>query len=158
MGISVSSWQLANAVAERGQIGVVSGTAIDLVLARSLLDGDPGGHRRRAIAAFPDQALSQRILDKYFVEGGRASEKGYSSKGMVGEAPSIHLQELLIMANFVEVFLAKEGHDVAAFTVFGMPYANRIRPCRDIFDRVRSIFSRLCDVRRFRYVDECRHC
>lgn len=111
MGISVSSWQLANAVAQRGQIGVVSGTAIDLVLVRSLQLGDPEGDRRRAMAAFPDQELAQRILDKYFVEGGKAPEKSYGNKAMVGEAPSIHLQELLIMANFVEVYLAKEGHD-----------------------------------------------
>lgn len=111
MGISVSSWQLANAVAREGQIGVVSGTAIDLVLARSLQLGDPDGDRRRAMAAFPDQEMVQRILDKYYIEGGKEEAKSFPGKGMVGEAPNIHLQELLIMANFVEVFLAKEGHE-----------------------------------------------
>ena len=34
MGIAVSSWRLASAVARAGQLGVVSGTALDLVLAR----------------------------------------------------------------------------------------------------------------------------
>ncbi|NWK56660.1 nitronate monooxygenase [Verrucomicrobiaceae bacterium N1E253] len=111
MGISVSSWQLANAVATRGQIGVVSGTAIDLVLVRSLQNGDPGGHRRRAMAAFPRQEVVERILEKYFIADGKEPEKAYSNKTMVGEAPSIELQELLIVANFVEVYLAKEGHN-----------------------------------------------
>ena len=111
MGISVSSWQLANAVASRGQIGVVSGTAIDLVLVRSLQLGDPGGHRRRAMATFPDQEMVGRILDRYFVEGGKSPDKAYGTKQMVGETPTIALQEVVIMANYVEVFLAKEGHD-----------------------------------------------
>ncbi len=110
MGISVSSWQLANAVASRGHVGVVSGTAIDLVLVRSLQLGDPGGDRRRALAAFPDQAMVGRIMDKYFIEGGKAPDAPYVNKPMVGESPSIHLQELNILANFVEVYLAKEGH------------------------------------------------
>lgn len=54
MGVGVSSWQLARAVAEAGQLGVVSGTALDVVVARRLQDGDPGGHVQRALAQFPD--------------------------------------------------------------------------------------------------------
>ena len=50
MGVGVSNWRLANAVSSRGQLGVVSGTALDVVLARRLQDGDPGGHMRRALA------------------------------------------------------------------------------------------------------------
>lgn len=123
MGISVSSWQLANAVASRGQIGVVSGTAIDLVLVRSLQVGDPGGHRRRALATFPDQEMVARVIDKYFVEGGKPSDKAYSSKQMVGEAQSVAIQEIIILANFVEVFLAKEGHD----GVVGINFLHKIQ-------------------------------
>jgi len=111
MGISVSSWQLANAVASRGQIGVVSGTAIDLVLVRSLQSGDPGGHRRRAMAAFPDQDMVSRLLEKYFIEGGKGEDDSFVVKQMVGDSPSIQLQELQLVANFVEIFLGKEGHD-----------------------------------------------
>ena len=36
MGAGVSSWSLANAVAKAGQLGVVAGTALDLILARRL--------------------------------------------------------------------------------------------------------------------------
>ena len=57
MGVAVSAWHLAREVAQRGQLGVVSGTALDGVLARRLQDGDPGGHMRRALAAFPSPAI-----------------------------------------------------------------------------------------------------
>ena len=46
MGAGVSSWRLAQAVSQLGQLGVVSGTALDLIFARRLQDGDPGGHMR----------------------------------------------------------------------------------------------------------------
>ena len=93
-----------------GQIGIVSGTAIDLVLVRSLQLGDLSGDRRRALAAFPDQAMVDRIMEKYFIDGGKSPDAPYANKPMVGESPSIHLQEVNILANFVEVYLAKEGH------------------------------------------------
>ena len=52
MGAAVSNWNLAKEVAETGQMGVVSGTALDTVVARRLQDGDPGGHMRKALEAF----------------------------------------------------------------------------------------------------------
>ena len=36
MGVGISDWRLAHAVSERGQLGVVSGTALDELLARRL--------------------------------------------------------------------------------------------------------------------------
>ena len=62
MGAGVSDWRLARAVAHTGQLGVVSGTALDTVLARRLQLGDPSGHLRRAIAAFPFQDLAERAF------------------------------------------------------------------------------------------------
>ena len=64
MGAGVSDWKLARAVSLKGQIGVVSGTALDLILVRRLQNGDAGGHMRRALAAFPDQAMAQRICSR----------------------------------------------------------------------------------------------
>ena len=55
MGVGVSGWQLARAVSGMGQLGVVSGTAIDVVMARRLQSGDPDGDVRRALAHFPVQ-------------------------------------------------------------------------------------------------------
>lgn len=39
MGIRISSWQLAREVARQGELGVISGTAIDSVLVRELQMG-----------------------------------------------------------------------------------------------------------------------
>jgi len=64
MGVGVSSWTLAREVSLLGQLGVVSGTALDTVLVRRLASGDPGGHMRRAIAGFPFRAFAERTLER----------------------------------------------------------------------------------------------
>ena len=111
MGAGVSNWSLANAVSRLGQLGVVSGTALDVILARRLQDGDAGGHMRRAIAAFPFPEMAGRVLAKHFVEGGRPEGAPYRAIPMYARTGSAReLVELCIVANFVEVFLAREGH------------------------------------------------
>ncbi len=72
MGTGVSNWRLAQAVSRIGQLGVVSGTGLDVILARRLQDGDPEGHVRRALNNFPFPKMVQRILDTYFIPGGKA--------------------------------------------------------------------------------------
>ena len=110
MGVAVSSWQLAREVSRCGQLGVVSGTALDGVLARELQDGDPAGHRRRALAHFPSQAMAQRVLDTYFLEGGRAEGQPYRPHPTLTISPRRAALELSLCGNFSEVWLAKEGH------------------------------------------------
>ena len=61
MGVGISHWRLARAVSEAGQLGVVSGTALDQILVRRLQDGDPGGHMRRALDRFPFPAMAGRV-------------------------------------------------------------------------------------------------
>ena len=111
MGVAVSGWQLARAVARTGQLGVVSGTALDLVLARRLQLGDPGGDLRRAMAAFPAPAVAERILAAYFVEGGIEPGRSFKAVPMFAAEPHRRSLELAVMGGFVEVWLAKEGHD-----------------------------------------------
>jgi len=111
MGIAVSSWQLAREVSLSGNLGVLSGTALDGVLARVLQDGDPGGHRRRALASFPSPAMAQRVLDTYFIEGGRPAGQAYRPHPTLTISPSRDAIELSLVGNFAEVWLAKEGHD-----------------------------------------------
>jgi nitronate monooxygenase len=111
MGVSVSSWRLAKAVSRLGQMGVVSGTALDAVIARRLQLGDPDGDVRRAIAAFPDQELAQRVLDRYFVEGGKDPNAAFVASPMYTAGSKRRTHELAVLGGFVEVFLAKEGHD-----------------------------------------------
>jgi NAD(P)H-dependent flavin oxidoreductase YrpB (nitropropane dioxygenase family) len=111
MGVAVSSWQLAGAVSRTGQLGVVSGTALDVVVARRLQDGDPEGHVRRALDHFPVPAMADRIVQRYFRSGGRPVGRPYKATPQLTLRPGRHSQELSVVANFVEVWLAKEGHD-----------------------------------------------
>jgi NAD(P)H-dependent flavin oxidoreductase YrpB (nitropropane dioxygenase family) len=111
MGIAVSNWELAKTVSLKGQLGVVSGTAIDNVLARRLQDGDKFGICRRAMLHFPNQEIVQRVLTKYFVEGGKEVNAPYVMVPKITLEQKRDAQEILTLANFVEVWLAKEGHD-----------------------------------------------
>lgn len=110
MGVAVSSWQLAREVSLAGELGVVSGTALDAVLARKLQDGDPGGHCRRALDAFPYPEMAERVWDKYFQEGGRQGSP-YRPIPTITLNPGQAVADLTVVGNFVETWLAKEGHD-----------------------------------------------
>jgi len=110
MGVGVSSWRLARAVSQAGQLGVVSGTALDAVLARRLQDGDPDGDLRRALAQFPDRAMAERVLESYFRPNGREAGEPYRPVPKLTLQQRRAGQELAVVGNFVEVWLAKEGH------------------------------------------------
>ena len=111
MGVAISGWRLARAVAaHRGCMGVVSGTALDSVVARRLQDGDNGGHLRRAIEAFPDQGVAGRVLDRFFVPMGKRPGTPYRRAGMQSHVERPLVRDLTVLAAFVEVVLAREGH------------------------------------------------
>ena len=110
MGVGVSSWQLARAVATHGQLGVVSGTAVAVTLARRLMSGDPDGSVRRALARFPDPHLARRIVRRYLRAPAEAGAP-YRTVPQYRLKPPRTLVELTVAAAFVEVWLAKEGHD-----------------------------------------------
>lgn len=111
MGVAVSSWRLASAVARTGQLGLVSGTALDLVLARRLQNGDHDGAVRRALAAFPVPRIAQRVLTRYFRADGRRADQPYAPVPRLALRQTRLAQELMVLGSFVEVWLAKEGHD-----------------------------------------------
>jgi nitronate monooxygenase len=111
MGIAISNWKLARAVSLTGQLGVVSGTAIDNVLVRRLQDGDIGGHMRRAIERFPIPGVGEDVLKRYFLPEGRAAGEAYKAIPMYRQVMTGARRQLTMLANFAEVFLAKEGHD-----------------------------------------------
>jgi nitronate monooxygenase len=123
MGVGVSNWRLARAVAEAGQMGVVSGTALDMVMARRLQQGDPDGHIRRALARFPWPEMAQRVLERYLVPGGKEIHEPYKATPMPTWPLSPTSTELMIVANFVEVFLAREGHS----SPIGINYLEKIQ-------------------------------
>jgi nitronate monooxygenase len=111
MGIGVSSWPLAHAVAHQGQLGVVSGTALDSLLVRRLQDGDLGGHVQRAMEAFPFPSVSAETLRRFFQPEGREPGEPYALVPMYRQAVDRFRDQLTVLANFVEVWLAKEGHE-----------------------------------------------
>src|ERR1039458_4667782 len=110
MGVGVSNWCLAQTVSKLGQLGVVSGTALDSLFVRRLADGDFGGHMRRGLDAFPFPDMARRIWAEYFTPGGKPSGTPYPNIPMHQKDSPRKLIELCIVSNFVEVFLAKEGH------------------------------------------------
>ncbi|MEN8173902.1 MAG: nitronate monooxygenase, partial [Chloroflexota bacterium] len=110
MGVAISDWNLARTVSTQGQLGVVSGTGIHLIMVARLMDGDIGGHVRRALSHFPFQEPVQQILEKYFVPKPKTPRLPYKRPPMWTLNPSKALNELTVISNFVEMFLAKEGH------------------------------------------------
>jgi nitronate monooxygenase len=111
MGIGASTWRLAHTVSSLGQLGVVSGVGLDTIVARRLQNGDPDGHVRRALSHFPSGEITEKILNTYFIPGGKSEKAPYKFVPMHTVKSGIDLLELAVAANFVEVFLAKEGHD-----------------------------------------------
>lgn len=110
MGIAISHWRLARAVSLAGQLGVVSGTAIDTVLIRRLQDGDPEGHMRRALAACPWPDVVSDVLERYFRPGGRDPAQPYAILPMWTTRSGPARQALGMLGGFVETWLAKVGH------------------------------------------------
>jgi nitronate monooxygenase len=110
MGAAVSDWRLARTVSQLGQLGVVSGTAIAVVLARRLQCGDPDGQVRRALSQFPKPDVAERISARYFISGGKESSAPFQAVPVPSLVPPEVLVDLMVAGAFVEVFLAKEGH------------------------------------------------
>jgi nitronate monooxygenase len=110
MGVAVSGWRLAQAVGRTGQMGVVSGTALDTVLARRLQLGDPTGAIRRALAAHPWPAMAERVLCRWWRPEGLADSQAFGLAPMPTVPLSAEHTELLLTAAFCEVALAREGH------------------------------------------------
>ena len=110
MGAGVSNWRLAQAVSKTGQLGVISGTALDTIVSRRLQLGDPGGHMQRAMRHFPDTAMVDRILARYYKPVDDNGTRRFKNPPMISLDTDQRNKELTVVANFAEVFLAKEGH------------------------------------------------
>ena len=123
MGVGISDWRLARAVSSQGQLGVVSGTALDVILVRRLQTGDPGGSMREALAHFPVPALAERICRKYYVAGGKGARQPFAPLPLHDCDSPVELVELCVVSNFAEVWLARQGHDHAV----GINYLEKIQ-------------------------------
>ena len=109
MGVAVSSWQLARAVSSLGLLGVVSGTAIDVVVARRLQDGDPGA--TSGGPSPPSRRGDERARPSHLLPAGGRDGRPYRPTHKLTLTRNRLAEELVVVSNFVEVWLAKEGHD-----------------------------------------------
>ncbi len=110
MGVAISDWRLAKAVSSLGQLGVVSGTGISRVVASRLTDGDLSGNVRRALSNFALPEIVQTMIDRYYTPNGKSSDTPYKIPVSYSLTPPKFLDQVTALANYVEVFLAKEGH------------------------------------------------
>ncbi|MFN8373446.1 MAG: nitronate monooxygenase [Anaerolineae bacterium] len=112
MGVAISNYRLANAVSRNADcLGVISGTGVAMVLIGRLMEGDLDGDTRRALSHFPFQEPVERILKDYYIEGGMPDDQPYKRPTMWSTRPPQYLNQVTAIANYVEVFLAKEGHN-----------------------------------------------
>lgn len=110
MGVAVSDWALARAVSRTGQLGVVSGTALATVLTRRLQLGDTNGVMRGALDAFPRSDMVAEILKRYYIPDGKSPAAAFRATPLPNLGHRIFAQ-LTMVANFVEVHLAKRKHN-----------------------------------------------
>jgi NAD(P)H-dependent flavin oxidoreductase YrpB (nitropropane dioxygenase family) len=111
MGVRISGYRLARTVALQGQGGTISGVFLEMVVARILQAGDPGGDIRRALAHFPFPEVAERIINKYYRADGTPPGVPFKGVEVYSINPTRALIELTVCANFAFVWLAKEGHD-----------------------------------------------
>lgn len=113
MGVHISTPFLANMCSRSGVLGTVSCVGAERLLARILQSGDLGGHYRRALTHFPFPGVAERIIKKYFVDGGIPVDQMFKvvPAFSLRPRPRSDLIALTIAASFAFVWLAKEGHD-----------------------------------------------
>src|SRR3989344_2892723 len=111
MGMYISNPHLANTCTRADALGTVAGTGAERGLVHLLQLGDIGGHYRRALSHFPFPEIVERILAKYFIEGGKPVYQSFKEVPLFSMRPRRDLIELAIAASFVLIWLAKEGHD-----------------------------------------------
>ena len=129
MGVGVSNWKLARAVAEAGErlnkpaLGVVSGIGLAITMANRLRQGDP--NTKRALEAFCVPEIAQEIFDKYWLSTDRLFRPHPKPEVLVNgsDERKAAMARLLIVANFVEIWLAKEGHN----NPIGINYLEKIQ-------------------------------
>ena len=109
MGVGVSSWQLAKEVSRNGQLGVVSGTAVAVTFARKLQEEETHQAMCDILNDFPFPAIAERIKAKYYPDKERKGDK-YKSVPMPSIDQSKDLTDLMVVATYAEIKLAKQGH------------------------------------------------
>ncbi len=110
MGIYIANPQGARSVSMNGQQGTVSGVTAERIVTRLLQNGDPNGDIRRALSHFPFPLYAEKVIQKYYVEGGIPKDAPYKGVPFFSVDPPASLISLNICSVYALVWLAKEGH------------------------------------------------
>ncbi len=110
MGVGVSNWRLAQTVSRLGQLGVVSGTALDQLFVRRLADGDRWRSHAARSGSLSISGDGPAHLAGVFCPWRQGRDAPYPNVPMHQRKDPRKLVELCMVSNFVEVFLAREGH------------------------------------------------
>jgi nitronate monooxygenase len=113
MGIAISNWTLARAVSRSGQLGVVSGTGIETVFVRRLQDDGVDERLQAVLDEFPLQSVVADAMAKFNPSRRGGRDLPYRVAPMSTHRNVQSSQDLLVLASYAEVALAKAGHDGA---------------------------------------------
>jgi len=125
MGVAISDWKLARAVAIAGEklgervLAVVSGTALPIIMADRLQKGDLNSHcALKALDEKFNTTIGQEIIDEYFIpeediNKDRIYKMAPKPEVLVSGTPEQkdRMTKLSIASAFTEVLLAKQGHN-----------------------------------------------
>ena len=120
MGANVSCPELAQEVSKHPSgvcTGFISGTALEVVMARELQLGDPAGVWRRQFEALepllrPDmRQVLRKLYEHYHVPGGKQPGKAFAKVPAPQIDSSAERSLLTLAANFAAVRRAKDGHE-----------------------------------------------
>ncbi len=109
MGIAISGWPLARAVSRAGQLGVVSGTAIDNVFVRRLQDNGIDPLLQSALDRFPLQRVVEEVTEKFGRARRKSSTRYLTLPALTQRSAGLSI-DAIVLASFIEVTLAKMGH------------------------------------------------
>lgn len=118
MGVGVSDWRLARSVAIAGEkfdrrvLGVVSGTGLPAIMVHRLQENDP--NTIRALNVF-DPAIAEEFIKEYppvheLDQRFKLAPKQEILVTSKNSALKEKMNRLAVASAFVEIFLAKEGH------------------------------------------------
>jgi len=110
MGVNISDWYLARTVSLCGELGTVSGVALERIVPRILQKGDQGGHIRRALSHFPFPSIAEKVINTFYVENGIQKGTPYKAVPVFTISPASLLISLTVCANYAFVWLAKENN------------------------------------------------
>lgn len=118
MGVGVSDWRLARAVAVAGQelgrpvLGVISGVGLPILMPQRLQERDPDTIRALNALGAINPEIAENILNRFLPKPGQKYKLPQKPEVLItgSQEKQDEYNNRAFAAAFVEVWLAKEGH------------------------------------------------